>query len=252
MRATSLIAILSVVGLPDAPVAPVISVSTIRFANASAAGNPLLGRWYALETGRPPSGATGPKGVLWDIRANGAFAIWEANALHGQLSARQGTWAVRSPTRPGDLEHGTYRAFVESDLFKTRIAGLPAEDITWTLVLAGTRPARLPRCLMKLIDPGEAARGSNEGFDAALLGLWEASYRLNGKRHETLWRILPDDQSLRLDVTVKPMRYRGGAGRFTVITPGGEETVMALRIVDRDAIEIAEGNESLRLSRCRE
>lgn len=101
-----------------------------------------------------------------------------------------------------------------SDAFLTRIAGLPPDDLVWKRIAGGGKSARLPGCLLQWILPGPAANAGRPAFNPSLTGLWEASYMLNSQRRETVWRITPDGQSLRLDVEMRPMSYTASGGQM--------------------------------------
>ncbi len=187
---------------------------------------------------------------VWKIVNGSELITMIASVEHGTLSTNPETWAVRRADHSGDVAHGSYR-LLGANSFSTRIAGLPPDDIIWKRVAAEGKSSRVPACLLKLIAPA-AANSARSSFNAALAGLWEASYSLNGTRRETVWRITPDGQSLRLDVELRPMTYTIRGAQLKVSSPDGAMSEFTLRFSGRDTMETVSGDERLRWSRCAE
>lgn len=219
-------------------------------APARAAQDGLAGHWLTDIEQDLGGGKTEMRPTLWQI-GDAALTIWNARVVKGVIAANGGTWAIRSPGQPGDLDHGTYREGVNDDDLITRIAGLPPEDIVWTLV--GDKPSRMPRCLASRASLPFTDRGPRDAFDALVLGFWEAAYTLNGQRHETLWRVMADGQTLRLDATLNPMTLiKQDDSHLKITSPEGDTLIFDFRLIDKDTLQIGLGGETMRFKRMQE
>lgn len=225
----------------------VLALSVTGSEWVGAADGALTGSWF---TETQVAGLV-KRSILWQITGAGTLTMFVASTESGALSTQQDSWAVRRPDHPGDVAHGKYR-LLGSDSLSTRIAGLPPDDIIWKRIPRDGQPARVPGCLLKLIQPGPAANAERPAFPSALTGLWEASYTgLTGLRRETVWRITPDSQSLRLDVEMRPMTYTAGGGQLKIAPPGEGGSAFTYRFSGKDTLETVDGEGgNLRWSRC--
>ena len=166
------------------------------------------------------------------------MTIWTARKELGVFTSNPETWAVRRRDQGGDLEHGTYR-LPDVGSMTTRIAGLPPDDVVWKRIPADGKPSRMPVSLLKLIAPAPAGKTPRPAFNANLAGTWETAITFNDSRHEMVWRITPDGQSLWLDVEVKTVPFTAAGGRLKIIAPGGGGgPEFPYRVISKDALEL--------------
>ncbi len=232
-------------------IAFVLLLSVLGSDLGRAAEGALTGNWFTETEVSTNANKSEKRGIVWKFSGPRELTMGIASIESGTLTSNPERWAVRRPDHSGDLAHGTFR-LTGPDSFSTRIAGLPAADILWKRLPRDGRPTRVPSCLMKLIVPGPAANAARPEFNPALVGIWEATYTLNGLRRETVWRITPAGQSLRIDVEMRPMTYTASGGRLRIVAPDGGDAEFTYRITGKDTLETTSGNERSQWSRCKE